>query len=116
MSKKINENNIDIALISETWFKPNIILYIYCRLFNHQKRPTRRYGWSGNTHHKLWGSYNRNSYGIAVVEALNSSELVLINDGSPTKLSKNGKTSAVVFVDNSDMIYPKRKWNTIKTN
>nr|CAI5843233.1 unnamed protein product [Callosobruchus analis] len=48
-----------------------------------------------NAHHSLWGSYKNNPKGSQIVDALNDSNLVLLNTGKPTRFTRNNINSAV---------------------
>ncbi|CAH1985069.1 unnamed protein product [Acanthoscelides obtectus] len=175
-------NNIDIALISETWFKPgfNVIFkgYSIIRSDRHDGktgvaifvrntlkfkeitcRPRPNYvqvcgaevqvadslrlsllsmyvppsshirtnewidllspfgqdtivGGDFNAHHNLWGSYKQDHNGCSLVEALNSIDLVLMNDGSSTRLHNNGLNSVVDLTFSSPDLANIIEWKT----
>nr|CAI5829658.1 unnamed protein product [Callosobruchus analis] len=48
-----------------------------------------------NGHHDLWGSYKINTAGSNIVNLLNQTDLVILNDGSQTKISRSSQHSAV---------------------
>nr|CAI5855211.1 unnamed protein product [Callosobruchus analis] len=67
---------------------------IFLNIFNNCTCPTI-IGGDFSGHHNLWSSYKINSPGSQIVNALNQSYLVLLNDGSATKISRSGQNSAV---------------------
>nr|CAI5835596.1 unnamed protein product [Callosobruchus analis] len=49
-----------------------------------------------NCHHTLWGSAQDQNNGKRLVQALNSQNLIVLNEGNPTRVSRpNEKVSAV---------------------
>nr|CAI5826804.1 unnamed protein product [Callosobruchus analis] len=65
-----------------------------------------------NAHHGLWGSYKQNHNGVSLVEALNSADLVLLNDGSPTRFQNNENNSVVDLTFASPDIANIIEWRT----
>nr|CAI5827345.1 unnamed protein product [Callosobruchus analis] len=182
LDKFLHDNQIDIALISETWFKPNINIrfkeYSIIRRDRHDGktgvaifvRNTLNFkeitsplqsddiqvcgaeisiadslhlsllsvyvppatnifpnnwarlltllnqhaiiGGDFNAHHGLWGSYKQNHNGVSLVEALNSADLVLLNDGSPTRFQNNENNSVVDLTFASPDIANIIEWRT----
>lgn len=49
-----------------------------------------------NSHHGVWGSKNENSQGKCLMEAIDSLDLITLNDGSPTRFSSPGHNCSVV--------------------
>ena len=67
-----------------------------------------------NAHHTLWGSLRVDGRGEQVVKLINESDLVLLNDGSPTRVDDN--TGNLSFIDLSlvsSSIAAKCLWHTI---
>ena len=67
-----------------------------------------------NAHHTLWGSLRVNGKGEQIVKLINDSDLVLLNDGSPTRVDDN--TGNLSFLDLSlvsPTIAAKCLWHTI---
>nr|CAI5869199.1 unnamed protein product [Callosobruchus analis] len=48
-----------------------------------------------NAHHVMWGSYKINASGSNIANLLNQTDLVILNDGSSTKISRTQRNSAV---------------------
>ncbi|CAH2015925.1 unnamed protein product [Acanthoscelides obtectus] len=65
-----------------------------------------------NAHHSLWGSYKQDHNGCSLVEALNSIDWVLMNDGSSTRLHNNGLNSVVDLTFSSPNLANIIEWKT----
>nr|CAI5862852.1 unnamed protein product [Callosobruchus analis] len=61
----------------------------------------------------LWGSYNQNHNGVTLVQALNSSDLVLLNDGSSTRFQNSGHKSVVDLTFSSPDIANLIEWRSL---
>lgn len=66
-----------------------------------------------NSNHPSWGSTNYNSNGRIIYNSLDETDLVFLNDGSPTRLTLNN-TSAVDMTLISPCIATQCNWSTHK--
>nr|CAI5843114.1 unnamed protein product [Callosobruchus analis] len=66
-----------------------------------------------NCHHTLWGSAQDQNNGKRLVQALNSQNLIVLNEGNPTRVSKpNEKVSAVDLTLATPSLVSKVEWTT----
>nr|CAI5829707.1 unnamed protein product [Callosobruchus analis] len=65
-----------------------------------------------NAHHHMWVSYKRNPYGNTFVEALGDVELILLNKGSPIRLSNPGRNSVVDLILSAPALANEMSWKT----
>jgi len=67
-----------------------------------------------NAHHTLWGSLRVDGRGEQVVKLVNDSDLILLNDGSPTRVDDNtGNLSYIDLSLVSSTVAAKCLWHTI---
>lgn len=183
--KCLDEHNVDIALLSETWFKPGMQISfkgystvrrdrddgyagvavlvkhnvnfkeisiqqnfsedilicgieiietnsesfncysLYCppdirtnngdwnKIFN-LLDGTGLIGGDFNAHHNAWGSYKINPKGAQILDTLEDNDLVLLNTGEPTRITRNGNKSAVDLTFSSPNIAIHCSWNILE--
>lgn len=64
-----------------------------------------------NAHNNIWGSMQTDQRGQIIESLLNSTNITLLNDGSPTRFNiYNGTTSAIDLTFCSSNIFPKLHW------
>ena len=70
-----------------------------------------------NSHHPLWGAQRSDSHGKAVFEWVEQKDLVLLNDGSPTRLGPaRGIFTCLDLTFTSPKIANKAFWQVIDDN
>lgn len=74
---------------------------------------SRIVGGDFNAHHATWGSYKNNITGQRVISALDNLDLIILNDGSPTRLTKENKISAVDLTLATPNVASLSHWQTI---
>ena len=67
-----------------------------------------------NAHHPAWGSNNSDAEGRAVIEWLDEQDLILLNDGSPTRLNPTGLNSHIDLTAVNARIASASAWATVK--
>lgn len=67
-----------------------------------------------NAHHRAWGSYKNDQRGSQIIGILDNYDLVFTNDGSPTRLNRNGENSVVDITLSTPCLVNNINWNTIK--
>jgi len=66
-----------------------------------------------DSHHTLWGSTHNDSKGRALVDFLDNNNLVLLNDGSGTRICRNGNLSPLDLTFASPSISRKCAWTVL---
>lgn len=67
-----------------------------------------------NCHHSLWGSTIDNSQGNRLVEAIEETNLIILNDGRPTKIVRpNERPSAIDLTFVSPSLLSLSEWNPL---
>lgn len=70
-----------------------------------------------NAHHRMWGSARDDSLGNVIVDTLEDLNLILLNDGSPTRVTKPGRNQSAVDLSllSSDLV-AKSSWSVLSEN
>ncbi|XP_072389307.1 uncharacterized protein [Diabrotica undecimpunctata] len=105
--------NLSINCVS-VYCPPNVSVTVhnFSNLFN-DINGTSIIGGDFNAHHDLWGSYKINQSVKNMVNALNQNNLVILNDGPPTKISRSGQNSSVDLTLVSPDIADKTNWTVV---
>ncbi|KAJ8931004.1 hypothetical protein NQ314_016139 [Rhamnusium bicolor] len=70
-----------------------------------------------NAHHQIWGCEINDSYGNQLLDAIDSQNLILINDGSPTRISRpHERKSAIDLTLCSPKLFSDLSWKIFQDN
>ena len=111
---KVKFNNTYLTICSI--YCPPDNLVIYDELFAFQNCLPNNHLILGdfNAHHILWGSQRVDDRGEQVVKLINDTDLVFLNDGSPTRIDDNtGNLSCIDLSLVSSTLAAKCLWHTI---